>query len=301
MSTILVTGGTGLIGRYLCKHLKNAGYDVAILSQVRSNKSEFPVYYWNWKEQEIDEVALQNSDFIIHLAGANIAGQRWSPERKKLLIDSRVKSTEFLHQKLKEGNLNPKAFISASAIGYYGAINSNRIFKESDSPSNDFLGKVCRSWEKAASNVFDPRIRTTQIRTGVVLTPKEGALEKMLQPIKLGAASALGAGKQFMPWIHIEDLCEIYLQALQNPNIHGAFNAVSPDHHTNKSFTKAIANAMGKKVWLPNVPSLVLKLMLGEMANMLLYGSRVSPQKIIDRGFRFKFPTLEGAIKDLLE
>lgn len=300
MATVLVTGGTGLVGKHLCKHLKNAGYDVAILSQVRYNKSEFPVYYWNWKEQEIDEVALRNSDFIIHLAGANIAGQRWTPERKQLVIDSRVKSSEFLHQKIKELNLSPTAFISASAVGYYGMVTSEKIFKESDSPSHDFLGETCQLWEKAAANAFDPRIRTALIRTGIVLTQQDGALGKMLQPVKLGAASALGSGKQYMPWIHIDDLCNIFLKAIQDPKMYGAYNAASPEHHTNASFTTAIANALGRKMWLPNVPSFVLKIMLGEMANMLLFGSRVSSQKLIDRGFEFKFPTLEKSLKDLM-
>jgi uncharacterized protein (TIGR01777 family) len=300
MPTVLVTGGTGLIGRHLCHKLKNAGFDVAVLSQVRYNKSDFPVFYWNWKEQEVDEMALRNSDFIIHLAGANIAGHRWTPERKKLIIDSRVKSTAFLQQKLKELNLGPKAFITASAVGYYGAVTSKKTFKESDQPENDFLGTVCQLWEKAAANVFDSRIRTVQIRTGVVLTPKEGAMDKMVMPIKMGVGSALGTGRQFMPWIHIDDLCNIYIKALEDVSMNGAFNATSPEHLTNKAFNKSLAKALGKKMWMPNVPSFVLKIMFGEMAEMLLYGSKVSSQKLLDRGFKFEFPTLEKALEDLI-
>ena len=300
MATVLITGGTGLVGKHLCKHLKNAGYDVAILSQVRYNKSEFPIYYWNWKKQEIDEVALQNSDFIIHLAGANIANQRWSNQRKKLIVDSRVKSAEFLHKKIKELHLSPTAFISASAVGYYGMETSQKIFKESNTPSTDFLGQTCRLWEKAATNTYDSRIRTTLIRTGIVLTQNDGALAKMLQPIKLGAISAIGNGKQYMPWIHIDDLCAIFLKAITDPRMHGAYNATAPEHHTNKSFTKAIAKSLGKKMWLPNLPAFLLKLTLGEMANMLLFGSRTSSKKIIDKGFQFKFPTLERALKSLI-
>ena len=300
MATVLITGGTGLVGKHLCKHLKNAGYDVAILSQVRYNKSEFPIYYWNWKKQEIDEVALQNSDFIIHLAGANIANQRWSNQRKKLIVDSRVKSAEFLHKKIKELHLSPTAFISASAVGYYGMETSQKIFKESNTPSTDFLGQTCRLWEKAATNTYDSRIRTTLIRTGIVLTQNDGALAKMLQPIKLGAISAIGNGKQYMPWIHIDDLCAIFLKAITDPRMHGAYNATAPEHHTNKSFTKAIAKSLGKKMWLPNLPAFLLKLTLGEMANILLFGSRTSSKKIIDKGFQFKFPTLERALKSLI-
>ncbi len=300
MATVLVTGGTGLIGKHLCEKLKRAGFDVAILSQVRHNKSNFPVFYWNWKNEEVDEMALRNSDFIIHLAGANIAGSRWTPERKKLIIDSRVKSTEFLQRKLKELNLGPKAFISASAVGYYGAITTKNIFKESDAPENDFLGTVCQLWEKAASNVFDPRIRTVQIRTGVVLTQHEGALGKMLQPIKWGVGSALGTGNQFMPWIHIDDLCNIYIKSLNDVTMNGAYNATSAEHQTNNSFTKLLAQKEGRSIWAPNVPSLILKFMLGEMADMILYGSRVSNAKITDTGFQLQFPKLKDALDDLM-
>lgn len=300
MPTVLVTGGTGLIGKRLCEKLKSAGFDVAILSQVRYNTSEFPIFYWNWKNEEIDEIALKNSDFIIHLAGANIAGQRWTPKRKQLVVDSRVKSAEFLHRKIKELNLSPKAFISASAVGYYGALTTKKEYREIDPPAKDFLGETCRLWEEASSNAFDPRIRTVQLRTGVVLTPFGGALDKMMQPIKLGFGSALGSGKQNMPWIHVDDLCAMYIQAINNVRMHGAFNATSPDSQTNKSFTKAIAKAINKRVWLPNVPSFVLKFMFGEMANMLLFGSKVSSKKILDTGFKFQFEELDKALHDLI-
>ena len=300
MPTVLVTGGTGLIGKRLCEKLKMAGFDVAILSQVRYNKSDFPVFYWNWQNEDVDEMALRNSDYIIHLAGASIAGQRWTPKRKKLIVDSRVKSTYFLQRKLKELNLGPKAFVSASAVGYYGAVTTSKILKESNPPENDYLGTVCQLWEKAAADVFDPRIRTVQIRTGVVLTPKEGAMDKMLLPIKMGVGSALGSGKQYMPWIHIDDLCDIYIKALQDVTMNGAYNATSPEHHTNKSFTKALASTLGRIMWMPNVPSFAMKLMFGEMADMMLYGSRVSSDKVLDTGFEFQFGELDLALEDLM-
>lgn len=300
MPTVLVTGGTGLIGKRLCEKLKLAGFDVAILSQVRYNKSDFPIFHWNWEIEEVDERALKNSDYIIHLAGANIAGQKWTPERKKLILDSRVKSTEFLQRKLKELKLGPKAFVSASAVGYYGAITSHKVFKESDPPENDFLGTVCQLWEKAAADVFDARIRTVQIRTGVVLTPKSGAMDKMLTPIKWGVGSAIGSGKQFMPWIHVDDLCDIYIKALNDVTMNGAYNAVTNDHQTNKSFTKHLAQKLGRAMWAPNVPALAMKLLFGEMADMLLYGSRVSSAKIADAGFEFTYPKLEDALDDLM-
>lgn len=301
MPTVLVTGGTGLIGKRLCEKLKLAGFDVAVLSQVRYNKSDFPIFYWNWKNEEIDERALKNSDYIIHLAGANIAGQKWTPERKKLIMDSRVKSTNFLQRKLKELKLGPKAFVTASAVGYYGAVTTSKIFKEHDAPENDFLGTVCQLWENAAADVFDARIRTVQIRTGVVLTPQSGAMDKMLLPIKLGVGSALGSGKQFMPWVHIDDLCEIYIKALKDVTMNGAYNAVTCDYHTNKSFTKQLAKKLDRAMWVPNVPAFVMKLLFGEMADMLLCGSRVSNAKIKDAGFEFQYPKLKDALNDLIE
>lgn len=300
MKTVLVTGGTGLIGKHLCHFLKKSGYHMAVLSQSKHNSSEFPVFYWNWKKQEIDETALQNSDYIIHLAGANIAGQRWSDSRKKLILDSRVQSTLFLQKKIEELNLSPSAFISASAVGYYGMITDSHIYKESDAPSNDFLGIVCSEWENAAKQVYDPRIRTVQLRTGIVLTPKGGALQKMAPPIQAGIGSPLGSGKQFIPWIHIDDLCQMYLDAIQNSDLHGAYNASAPEHHTNSSLTQAIAKTLNKSIWLPPVPSFVLKVIFGDMAGLLLYGSRVSSEKIESTGFSFKYPELKGALYDLL-
>ncbi|UTW67612.1 TIGR01777 family oxidoreductase [bacterium SCSIO 12643] len=300
MKTVLVTGGTGLIGKHLCHFLKQSGYHVAILSQIKHNKSEFPVFYWNWKKQEIDETALQNSDYIIHLAGANIAGQRWSDSRKKLILDSRVQSTLFLQKKIKELNLSPSAFISASAVGYYGMITDSHIYKESDSPADDFLGDVCAKWENAATQVYDPRIRTVQLRTGIVLTSKGGALQKMTQPIQAGIGSPLGSGKQFIPWIHIDDLCQMYLDAIQNTHLHGAYNASAPEHHTNRSFTKTIAQKLNRPIWLPPVPAFVLKMIFGDMAKLLLYGSRASSEKIKSTGFSFKYPELKAALDDLL-
>lgn len=300
MKTVLVTGGTGLIGKHLCLFLKKSGYQVAILSQIKHNKSEFPVFYWNWEKQEIDETALRNSDYIVHLAGANIAGQRWSESRKKLILDSRVESTLFLQNKIKELNLSPSAFICASAVGYYGMVTNPHIYKESDAPASDFLGIVCSEWEKAAQKVYDTRIRTVQLRTGIVLTSTGGALQKMSKPIQSGIGSPLGSGKQFVPWIHIDDLCQMYLDAIQNVHLHGAYNACAPEHHTNRSLTKAIAQALNKALWLPPVPSFVLQIMFGEMSKLLLFGSRVSPDKIKSTGFSFQYPNLKKALKHLL-
>ena len=301
MATVLVIGGTGLVGSHLCKQLKHSGFNVTILSQNQAHTSEFPIFHWNWKQQKIDESALQNCDFIIHLAGANIASERWSKKRKKIIFDSRVQSTLFLQQKLKELQLSPTAFITASAVGYYGMITDLHIYSESDLPSTDFLGHVCSKWENAAQQVYNANIRTVQLRTGIVLTSSGGALEKMANPIRYGLGTFLGSGKQYMPWIHITDLCNMYIRVIKDPKIKGIYNATAPEHQTNRSFSQLLAKKLNKRIWLPPAPSIILKLALGEMAKLLLTGSRISSKKIETLGFKFKYPKLDEALDNLLK
>jgi hypothetical protein len=291
MASILVTGGTGLIGSNLCKLLKSKGHTVSILSRNKTKKPH--VYYWNIEERHIDNEAIINTDYIIHLAGAGIADKRWTKARKKELVASRVNSTNLLFEKAKELNPNLKGFISASGVGYYGAITSEKIFQENNAPYNDFLSEICILWEKEAAKFNALNIRTVILRTGVVFSNKGGALEKIIKPIKLGVGAALGSGKQYMPWIAISDLCNIYVSAIENTELNGIYNAVAPEHITNKELTKSIAKTLKKPLWLPNVPSLVFKILLGELAVILLEGSRVSAEKIKKAGFNFEFPTIE--------
>ncbi len=297
MASILVTGGSGLIGSYLCNLLKSKGHQVSILS--RNKTSEPTIFYWDINNNYIDSEAITSAEYIIHLAGAGIADKRWTKARKKVLIDSRVKSTNLLFNKVKELNPNLKGFISASGIGYYGAITSQNIYSETDKPGNDFLSKICILWEKAILKFNSLNIRTVVLRTGVVFSKEGGALEKISKPIKLGFGAALGSGEQYIPWITTEDLCNMYLEAIDNKDIKGIYNAVSPEHITNKTLTLTIAKKFKKHLWLPNVPSFILKIMLGELAIILLEGSRVSSKKIRSTGFKFKSPTLKDALNNL--
>jgi hypothetical protein len=299
MASILVTGGTGLIGKHLCDLLLKKGHKVFILSRNSSNKSN--IFKWDIENNYIDENAIKNTDYIIHLAGAGIADKRWTAKRKKLLIDSRVSSANLLYTKVKALNPNLKGFIAASGIGFYGAITTNKIFTENDSAGNDFLSTICIHWENASLQFNTLNIRTVILRTGVVLTKKGGALEKIVKPIKFGFGAALGTGKQYMPWIHIDDLCEMYIQAIENPKLTGIYNAVAPEYCTNKILTKEIAKVLNKPLFLPNIPALILKIILGKLSNILLEGSRVSSNKIVETGFEFKFPTLKNALKNLLK
>jgi len=300
MTTVLITGGTGLIGRHLCKRLQDKGYRVAVLSRTRKKINAITVYTWNVGKNEIENKALDTADYIIHLAGTNIGDLRWTRSRKQLIIDSRVKTTDLIFNKIKEQNINLKAFISASAIGYYGTLTSNKIFKETDLPANDFLGDTCKQWEQTADKFKDLEIRTVKIRTGIVLTKNNGVLSKMIKPVKMGIGSAIGTGKQYIPWIHIDDLCGIYIKAIQDNKMKGAYNAVAPDYKTNKKFTKLLASVFNKLFWFPNVPSIAIKLIFGEMSNILLKGSRISADKIKITGYKFQYPNLESALNNLM-
>ena len=301
METVLITGSNGLIGNHLSKKLKEKGYDVVLLSRKKKVKPGFTIYPWDLNKNEIEQEAISRSNYIIHLAGANISSKRWSKKRKQIIIDSRVKSAHLLFDKINASGKPLKAFISSSAVGYYGAVTTDKIFTESDPPGPDFLAQTCRLWEEAADKFKDIGIRTVKIRSGVALSNKGGALPKILAPIEIGLGSAIGDGKQYMPWIHLDDLCEIYIKALEDSKMEGAYNAVAPDHKTNKEFTLTLARILKEPFWFPNTPVFFLKLIFGEMANTIANGSRVSSKKIMEAGFKFKFPNLENALRDLLE
>lgn len=291
MSKVLITGGTGLIGRRLTYLLTQKNHEVIILSRNPKQSNEFE---WNPSTSYIDDAVFKGLDYIIHLAGAGIADERWSSKRKKIILDSRVKTADLLFTKVNELNVPLKGFLSASGIGYYGAITSDHIYTEEDEPTNEFISEVCVAWEKAALQFESLNIPVSIFRTGIVLAKNGGALKKMLTPI----ISPLGSGKQYMPWIHIDDLCNLYIWAIEEQQ-NGIFNAVCNEHHTNRSFSKALAKQTNKPYIGFPVPSFALKIAFGELASILLEGSRVSAQKIVDKGFTFKFPTLKKALHHL--
>lgn len=297
--TVLITGAGGSIARKLAEKLKN-DFEVRFLTRKKKNTNDFE---WDLNNKTIDEKALENVSHIIHLAGANIAEKRWTPERKQEIIKSRTDSAQLLSDTLQKKNIKLKSFISASGINYYGTETTDKIFTESDAAVNDFLSKVVVLWEKSADQFKEKNIaeRVVKLRTAVVLTENEGALPKMSTPIKLGIGSPIGTGKQYMPWIHIDDICRMYEYALKNESVEGAYNAVAPEHATNQSFTKKIAEVLKKPLIMPNVPVFVLKLLFGELSVAVLEGSRASSEKIEKAGFEFKFPNLEKALKDLFK
>jgi len=300
MAKVLITGGTGLIGTHLCARLEQKGYEVAILSRSKRPGTSVPVYFWDWSKNVIDEEAINGVEFIIHLAGANIADKRWSTKRKALLLHSRVKSAQLLFAEVRKQRTELKTFITASAIGYYGTVTTEKIFTETDPPADDFLGDTCREWEAAADKFEALGIRTVKVRTGVALSEKGGALTKMMTPINLGVGAAIGSGKQYMPWIHIDDLCGIFIQAIEDEQMRGAYNAVAPEHTTNDDFTRTLASQLRKPLWLPNIPTFIIKLIFGKLSDVLLKGSRVSADKIISAGYKYLFPDLKSALSNIL-
>jgi len=300
MAKVLITGGTGLIGNHLRKDLLDKGYEVSILSRTKKNDNKIQTFLWDLDKNEIDQEAVNSVDYIIHLAGVNVSEARWTSKRKQLILDSRIKSGELILDNLHPKNNQLKAFITASGTGYYGAITSEKIFSEVDSAASDFLGQVCEKWEQVSDKFTEKGIRSVKIRTGVVLSKQGGALEKILIPVKLGIGSAIGSGKQYFPWIHMDDLCNIYIKAIEDTSMSGAYNAVSPEFSTNKQFTKTIAGYLKKPFWFPNIPSFVIRILFGEMSQILLTGSRISANKILNSGFTFQYPKLQDALKQLI-
>ncbi|MEZ7946120.1 MAG: TIGR01777 family oxidoreductase [Flavobacteriaceae bacterium] len=295
MKKVLITGGTGLIGKRLSFLLASRGYEVRILSRSNSLKNNYKTFLWNVTEQYINDSAFEGLNHIIHLAGAGIADKRWSEKRKKEIIDSRVASTNLLYNTVKRLEIPLSSFISASATGFYGAVTSETIFKEIDKPAKDFLGKVCSLWERSIFQFKEIKIRTVALRTGIVLSKDGGALKKMKTPI----ITALGNGKQYMPWIHIDDLCELYIKAIEDQEFKGAFNAVSSEHISNLSFSKKISKIFNHPFLAIGAPSFILQIVFGEMSTIILNGSRISANKIKQAGFKFKFENLEKALKNL--
>ncbi len=300
-SSVLITGGSGLIGRYLTSLFLSEGYTVSHLSRQSNQFGRVRVYRWNPVKEIIDPLVLEGVDYIIHLAGANIGERPWTRDRRAEIISSRSASLKFLHKVITNNKIPIKALISASAIGYYGSITSEKIFKEDDEPATDFLGIVCQQWEEAAGLFEHSGIRTVKIRNAVVLEKDDSAIARMLKIAKLGLFPKLGSGKQYMPWIHIKDLSNIYLKALADKQMNGVYNAVSPGHVTQFEFMKTLARVIHKPFIHPPVPAIILKTMYGEMSDVILKGSRISPDKIVNTGFNFVYPHLEEALKDILK
>jgi uncharacterized protein (TIGR01777 family) len=299
MSNVLITGGSGLIGKHLSALLLSKGYTVGHLTRSESKKSDnIKLFTWDVDKAEIDEQAIPWADYIIHLAGETV-GQRWTKSVKQKILQSRVDSTLLIVEQLKKSNHQLKILICASAVGYYGEDTGDKLLVEESPRGDGFLADVVANWETAADLGANHTERLVKIRIGIVLSAKGGAMSKMAMPIKLGVGSALGSGRQWLSWIHIDDLCKMFLQAVEEP-LHGIFNGVGPNPVTNSEFTKLLAHQLKRTIILPKVPAFVLKLMLGEMSVLALGSNKAEPVAFLKEGFTFGFPKLDEALKSLI-
>lgn len=298
---IIITGGTGLIGSNLCKNLADRGHDIRVLTRKKNPLFPFNQFIWDPEKRQINDSVFKDVNAIIHLAGENIAKKRWSKIRKNQLINSRVETANFLLNKITKLKIPLRHFISSSAVGYYGAVTKDTIFSEADTNSMDFLGKLASNWESAADNFSKIGSQVSIVRTGIVLSSKGGALKEMRKPFNWFLGAPLGSGNQYMPWIHIEDLSALYTCLLEGDIAPGVYNGVAPEHITNIEFTHALSDLLKKPLLLPNVPSWLMHLFFGNMAIILLYGSRISSDKLMQSSFTFKFPKLKNALKSSLQ
>ena len=297
--TVLITGGTGLVGNRLSQLLTEKGYKVIHLSRKRSLSATYPAFQWNIEKGEIDESALLQADYIITLAGAGIADKRWTRSRKRLIISSRVKGIQLLKKELLAKKITPKAIIGASAIGFYGDAGQAKL-DETSSSGNDFLSESVRVWEGAYKNLEELNTRIPVIRIGIVLSTLGGALSKMLPTYNVGVGTYFGNGKQIYSWIHIDDICKMFIHAIENEAIEGIYNGVAPNPVSNKRMAIDIGKAMNKTTLPLPAPAFGLKMALGEMAAVVLSSSNVSAQKITNTGFQFDYPELIPALQNIL-
>lgn len=293
-----MSGGTGLVGKSLVKKLREKGHSVRILNRKKSTDPND--FYWNLEEKFIDDKAFENLDSIIHLAGAPI-NKRWTNNYKKELFSSRIDTANLLKEYCIKNNVYFQSMISASGVNYYGTVTSDKIFEENSEIANhDFLAKLCIDWEKAAENFSDISGRVVCLRTAMVLSKNSGAFPLLKKTVDFNLGSAVGSGKQWMSWIHLEDLVNMYVFAVENSSVNGIYNAVADDIPTNKIFMKELAKVSNKFFFPVNIPSFILKLMLGEMSSILLEGSRISNKKIKSQGFDFQYTQFEKAFKNLV-
>jgi len=302
---IAIAGSSGMIGSILSERLQAAGHTLFLFSRgprLDSTQADRPAarHFQLDLEKEVSSGYLEGIDVLINLAGTRIKGRRWSRPHKKAIYNSRINSTRNLVRAVINCKKPPSVFISASAAGFYGN-RGDEILHEDSGNGSGFLADVTRDWEAEALNaVPSERTRVVLLRSAPVLSPRDGALKEIVKSFKLGFSSSLGAGTQWMPWIHIDDEVNLIIWAMENGNIEGALNAAAPDSKINSDFMKAIADQLGRLL-VARVPAMTLRLAFGEMADeMLLASQRVMPEKALNAGFEFKYPTLEGALQDLL-
>jgi len=300
MATVLIGGGSGMIGTRLSQLLRERNYEVLHLSRRERPDSEYETFQWDIAAGSIDAEAIDRADFIINLAGAGIADKPWTDRRKQLIIDSRVQTTRLFKNQLMQRDKKPEAFLSSAAIGIYGD-KGNEVVDELSEPGEGFLTESCQAWENAVEEVRETGVRTVAFRIGIVLSTQGGALPKLKMSLPFFIAPYFGDGQQWYSWIHIDDVCRCFIHGIENKALTGRYNAVAPNPATNKTLMRKLKEAADQPALLMPVPAFLLRLVLGEMADTVLDSARVSSQKIQNTGFEFNFEELRPALEDLLE
>lgn len=302
VKTILVTGGTGLIGKALAKVLKTQGYKLILLSRGNELPPDYDaVYRWDATNRSFDYAALEGVTDVIHLAGAGIADKRWTDGRKNEIIQSRIAPLQAIREGLAVRNQKIDTLVSGSAVGWYGSGTDSLLHVENESAASDFMGQTCKLWEDAANAFSDCAHRIVKIRTGVVLDSGAGAFPSLLRAVKLGLGAPLGTGLQQIPWIHRDDIVAVFRTALENVSYAGPVNATATQNCSNSNFTKVLCRETHRPFWPISVPSFFLSVLFGEMADVVLQGSRISNEKLRGLGFNFMYTELSDAIRDLLK
>jgi uncharacterized protein len=304
MESVIIAGGTGLIGRALSRFLESRGFEVIILTRTpkKHRRSSPGITYaaWNPDDETVNEEAFKNASYLIHLAGAGVVDKPWTAKRKKEIVESRTKASELLIRAMSRIPNQIVSVVSASAIGWYKEKSAGQSV-ETDPPDSGFLGETCRAWENSILPVQDLGKKLVILRTGIVLSNEGGAFPEFAKPVRYGIAGVLGDGSQIISWIHIEDICRIYLEAMTNPKWSGVYNAVAPNPVSNKTFMLALAKKMKGSFYIQvPVPHFILRLMMGDRSEEVLKSSNISANKLKATGFQFIFPTIDGAFQDLI-
>ncbi|TVT39111.1 TIGR01777 family protein [Hymenobacter setariae] len=300
---ILITGGTGMIGQRLAELLLDHGHDVALLTREPSKSSHYRLFGWDPAAGTIDPAALPYADCVVNLAGSNVAEGKWTASRKHEILRSRLDGLELLHRELAKPGHHVRTLLSASAIGIYGDRGDELLHENSPTaaPADDFLADVVLQWEAAARGIGALGLRVVLPRIGIVLSPEGGALVPIAKTVRYGAGAPLGSGRQYMSWIHLDDMCRLLAQMVHDELWQGEYNAVAPNPVTNQEFTETLAQVMHRPLVLPKVPAFGLKLAMGEMSEIVLGSQRVSADKVLSQGFQFEYPLLKAALESFYE
>jgi len=307
MAVVLISGGTGLIGAKLTSHLLECGYEVIILSRNKKESvanARVTYSFWDIHKNIIDTALVQKADYVIHLAGAGVMDKKWTAEYKREIMDSRTRSSALLIKTLREHPHHVRSFVSASAIGWYGPDANPLVrkdgFIESDLPDKSFLGETCVYWESSVDAVIQLGVRLVKLRSGIVLSNDGGAFKEFKMPLNFGVAAILGDGKQIVSWIHIDDICRLFIEAMENKDVSGAYNAVAPLPVSNKKMILTMAEKFRNRFYIPiHVPIFLLKLLKGQRSVEILKSATVCDKKIKAAGFTFLYPTIEAAMSEL--